>query len=96
MDQARKEVYSEAQTMEIGYCIDRGRAIEKEIRKLHDAQNGKILDFDTQQSLKEKEDKLIKEAAKLKVKYREAIEARKKYDYHVEEALRLRERWGFK
>lgn len=92
----RKAAYSEAQTMAIGYCIDRGREIEKEIRRIHDEQNGKILDFDTQKKLREKEAKLVKEAAKLKTDYREATEAKKKYDYHVEEALRLKERWGFK
>lgn len=92
----RKPAYSEQQSMAIGYCIDRGREIEKELRRIQDEQSGKILDFDTQKRLREKEDKLIKEASKLKANFMEAKEAKKKYDYHVEEALRLKERWGFK
>lgn len=92
----RKPEYSETQATVIGYCVDRGREIEKEIRRIHDEQNGKILDFDTQKKLREREEKLTKEAAKLKIDYREAREAKHKYDYHVEEALRLKERWGFK
>lgn len=92
----RTPAYSEQQSMTINYCIDRGREIEKEIKRLHDEQNGKILDFDTQKKLREKENRLVKEAAQLKSDFREAREAKKKYDYHVEEALRLKERWGFK
>ena len=92
----RKPEYSEKQALAIGYCIDRGREIEREMKKLQDEQNGKILDYETQKKIREKEKELTKEAAALKADYREAREAKKKYDYYVEQALRLKDKWGFK
>ena len=87
--------YTEKQTWAMSYCVNRGKTIEKRMKRIQEEKKNNLLDFDAQEKLKKTEETLTKEASALRRDYREAKEARRNYEYHCAEARKLREKWGF-